>query len=76
MEQKPVLVLGNKKDMDEKSKQVSSEEVKVFSKDNGLLYAEVSAKKNPGKEIQNSINKLVDFLAELSIFAVNNLIIR
>jgi GTPase involved in cell partitioning and DNA repair len=66
MEQKPILIIGNKKDMDEKMKQIPEEEVKLFSEEHRVMYSEVSAKKNSGKEVQNSINKLIDFLAELS----------
>lgn len=62
---KPVLVLGNKKDLGESVKQVSSDELQKFGKENGVIVKEVSAKKNANKEVQGAINELINLLTAL-----------
>ena len=63
---KPILVLGNKTDLDSSFKQIPSKELKKFAKKGGFLANEISAKKNSGKEVQSAINKLIELLVELS----------
>lgn len=63
---RPVLLLGNKKDLDKKFKQIPTQELEQFAGEQGLICKEVSAKRNANKEIQNAVNKLIDLLVELS----------
>ena len=67
IEKKPILVLGNKIDVDDSYKQIAKEELEKFGQDNGVIVEEVSAKKNAGKQIQRAIDKLMDFLVVISI---------
>lgn len=62
IEKKPILILGNKSDIEKKFKQINLDELKKFGEKHNVFVEEVSAKKNSGSQIQNSINKLIDFL--------------
>lgn len=62
----PILILGNKIDLNKKYRQVNSDELEHFAEDKGLLCKEVSAKLNNGRHIQNSINNLIDLLVATS----------
>ena len=68
MPMRPILVLGNKTDLGFELKQIPTQELMRFSEEQGILFAEVSAKKNSGKQIQREINNLVDLMVSLSIF--------
>lgn len=59
---KPILVLGNKTDMDVKYKQISKEELEQFGEENSLIVDEVSAKKNAKRQVHRAIDKLVENL--------------
>ena len=62
----PVLVLGNKIDINAKHKQISLPELMRLATDKKILYQEVSAKKNVGRQIQKSINELIELLVTYS----------
>ena len=59
---KPILVLGNKTDMDVKYKQISKEELESFAEDHSVMIDEVSAKKNSGRQVHRAIDMLVENL--------------
>ena len=65
---RPILVLGNKTDLGFEHKQIPTQELMRYSEEQGILFAEVSAKKNSGKQIQREINNLVDLMVNLSKF--------
>ena len=59
---KPILVLGNKTDMDVKYKQISKEELESFAEEHSVMIDEVSAKKNSGRQVHRAIDMLVENL--------------
>jgi small GTP-binding protein len=65
---RPVLVLGNKIDINPKHKQIPTPELVALANEKHVLFDEVSAKKNYGQQIQKSINDLIELLVTLSIF--------
>ena len=63
-EQKNIILIGNKKDMEEE-RQVTQEEAELFSETNNMIYFETSAKEGDNIEyvFNYTAEKLVDFYA-------------